>query len=78
MPVTALSSKGQVVIPKEIRAALGLKPGSKLNISLQGEKILLEPVNAGLGSMFYGRYRDVDLLGELEEEHRYETGREEN
>jgi len=37
------SSKGQIVIPKEIRDALGIKPGSILNIRLEGKRIVLEP-----------------------------------
>ncbi|MFN3388804.1 MAG: AbrB/MazE/SpoVT family DNA-binding domain-containing protein [Allosphingosinicella sp.] len=38
-----LSSKGQIVIPKDIRDALGLKPGEKLAVSLRGGKIVMEP-----------------------------------
>ena len=36
-----LSSKNQIVIPKEAREALGLKPGDKLVISVTGRKILV-------------------------------------
>jgi len=36
------SSKGQIVIPKEIRDRLGIKPGSVLNISIEGKRIILE------------------------------------
>ena len=38
-----LSSKGQIVIPKDIRDALGLKAGEKLAVSLRGGKIVMEP-----------------------------------
>jgi len=37
------SSKGQIVIPKEIRDALGIRPGSILNIRLEDKRIILEP-----------------------------------
>jgi AbrB family looped-hinge helix DNA binding protein len=37
------SSKGQIVIPKEIRDKLGIKPGSVLNVSVEGKRIILEP-----------------------------------
>jgi AbrB family looped-hinge helix DNA binding protein len=30
VPIVTLSSKGQLVIPKEIREALGIKPGKKV------------------------------------------------
>lgn len=38
-----VSSKGQVVIPKEIRDKLGIKPGTILNVSIEGKRIVLEP-----------------------------------
>ena len=34
--IVALSSKGQIVIPKDIRDALGLREGVKLEITLAG------------------------------------------
>ena len=43
MPKVKTSTKGQIVIPKEIRDALGIKPGSILNIHVEGKKIILEP-----------------------------------
>ncbi len=38
-----MSSKGQIVIPKEIRDRLGIKPGTVLNIRVRGKRIILEP-----------------------------------
>ena len=35
--VTALSSKGQVVLPKAIRDALALSPGSRLMVFSDGD-----------------------------------------
>jgi AbrB family looped-hinge helix DNA binding protein len=37
-----LAERGQIVIPKEARDALGLKPGSKLQIRIEGNKLVVE------------------------------------
>ena len=37
-----LAERGQIVIPKEARDALGLKPGAKLQISLEGNRLVVE------------------------------------
>lgn len=42
MPVTNLSSKGQVIIPKPIRALHNWHPGQKLEIIDTGDGILLK------------------------------------
>jgi len=36
-----LRRKGQVVIPKEIREALGLKEGDRLLVGVEGERVIL-------------------------------------
>jgi len=41
---TTVSSKGQVVIPKPVREALGLTPGTVLRVRVEGKRIVLEPV----------------------------------
>jgi AbrB family looped-hinge helix DNA binding protein len=43
---TTVSSKGQVVIPREVREVHGWKPGTVLVIQEQGDGILLRPVPA--------------------------------
>ena len=42
--MTAVSSKGQVVLPKAIRDALSLTAGVKLMVLSDGENILLKPI----------------------------------
>jgi AbrB family looped-hinge helix DNA binding protein len=41
METVTVSSKGQIAIPKEIRDALNLSAGTKLNLDVQGQRIVL-------------------------------------
>ena len=40
---TTVSSKGQMVIPAPIREALGIEPGTRIAIQIEGEKLVLAP-----------------------------------
>ncbi|MBK8871267.1 MAG: AbrB/MazE/SpoVT family DNA-binding domain-containing protein [Elusimicrobia bacterium] len=44
MEMTTMSSKGQVVIPADIRDRIGLSSGTKLMILMDGDNLLLKPV----------------------------------
>jgi AbrB family looped-hinge helix DNA binding protein len=46
MEAVTLSTKGQLVIPTSVRGALHLKPGSRLNVSIQNGNIVLKPEGA--------------------------------
>ncbi len=74
--VVFLSSRGQLVIPKAIREALGLAPGSRFHIQLWEGKIILEPVAGSLVDALHGRYAGTSLVGDLEAEHRQEIEHE--
>ena len=37
-----LAERGQIVIPKEVRDALGLKPGARLRLRVEGGRLLIE------------------------------------
>jgi len=41
--LTTVSTKGQVVVPSQIRRKLGLQPGDTLEARVEGEKIVLTP-----------------------------------
>ena len=75
MALTSLSVKGHVVIPKELRAALGLQPGTKLLILLEANELILMPVKRNLAAELFGKYKDVDLLTDARREHRQEIKR---
>jgi AbrB family looped-hinge helix DNA binding protein len=46
--ITTVSTKGQFVIPSEIRAALGIGPGTRIAVTQDGSRIVLEPVSEEL------------------------------
>ena len=41
MAATRLSTKGQLVIPKEIRARLGWSPGAELEVEAEGDHLIV-------------------------------------
>jgi AbrB family looped-hinge helix DNA binding protein len=41
MAEATLSSKNQIVIPREAREALGLKPGDKVSVVVHGNRIIV-------------------------------------
>ena len=43
-----VSEKGQVTIPKHIRLAAGVAPGSEVSFSLEGSRIVITPVSTGV------------------------------
>ena len=52
LEVTSLSTRGQVVIPNDIRENMNLKPGTKMIIIQEGDNILLKPIKAPRMSQF--------------------------
>ena len=43
-----VTGKGQVTIPKHIRVAAGVVPGSEVSFSLEGSRIVITPVATGV------------------------------
>ena len=46
---TTLSSRGQIVLPKQTRARLHLRPGTKFSCKIEGDSIVLTPENRVVG-----------------------------
>jgi AbrB family looped-hinge helix DNA binding protein len=46
MPKVTVSPKFQVVIPREVRVSLGLRPGEQLQVFRYGDRIELIPVRS--------------------------------
>lgn len=45
MYTTTLTRKGQVTVPRAVRRALGLKPGDRILVTLDGDRALLVPIH---------------------------------
>jgi len=67
-----LSSKGQIVIPKEVRESLGLEHGTEFHVQVEAGRIVLQPIGPSVADKLYGMLADLDLLTQLENEHRQE------
>lgn len=58
MPTVALSPKFQVVIPKDIRRALNLVSGQRMEVQLNGDKVEFIPEKTV--ASLRGRWPDMD------------------
>jgi antitoxin PrlF len=50
--MTTMTSKGQVTVPKRMRDAIGLKPGSRVTFELEDGHILLKRASKRAKSRF--------------------------
>jgi len=48
MPISVLTSKGQMTIPKEVRKALNLRPSEKVIIVVEGNQAIIKPLKGNL------------------------------
>ena len=46
--ITTVSTKGQFVIPAQMRASLGIKPGMRIAVTQEASRIVIEPVTHDL------------------------------
>jgi AbrB family looped-hinge helix DNA binding protein len=77
MEIARISSKGQIVIPKEIRDKVGLKPGTLVEVRLANKHIEIvplpeDPIQAIRGSL----KAPTSLANQLIKEHRREVQRD--
>jgi len=65
MPIVTLSSKGQLVIPKEIREALGVKPRQKIFFKLVKDHLVeIAPLPEDPVRHFCGIFKEGSSLTE--------------
>ena len=55
MGTSTLSSKGQLVIPTDLRNALHLQPGDKISFRLEGHALVLERVHSDRATVVVNR-----------------------
>ena len=79
MYTVTISSKGQIVLPQAVRRKLGLQEGDKLEVSVEGQAVLLTPlpVEHVVGWRHWrGELAGTDALAEHLTEHAAEVERE--
>ncbi len=60
-----VGAKGQVVIPKQLRDRLGLRPGSEVDFEQDGEAVRVVPAGAAAARGLRGRYAGSGLAAAL-------------
>jgi antitoxin PrlF len=60
-----VTDKGQVTIPKHIRAAAGVVPGSEVSFSLEGSKIVITPVAGSVKNDRRAKLRTDEIMAFL-------------
>lgn len=63
MAAVSVTSKGQVTIPKRVRQALGIMPGSKVEFDLEGGGARLKVVKRQVGSRIEDGAAILDYRG---------------
>lgn len=66
--------KGQVVIPKELRAAFGLEPGDRVTFWRDGDHIAVQPLHSARA--LRGRFKEEPLVELLMQEKARDRQRE--
>lgn len=65
----SLTQKGQVTIPKEVRAALGIRPGDEVDFDIDNSKVIVSkkfkklPLEKWMG--YLGRSKTDKLMEEI-------------
>jgi AbrB family looped-hinge helix DNA binding protein len=69
--ITTISTKGQLVIPVQIRDALGIEPGTRVALTLEDGAMILRPVSERLVEETCGMFAGGESMAdELQRERR--------
>jgi AbrB family looped-hinge helix DNA binding protein len=66
--LTKLSSKGQLIIPKSVRRALALEPGTQFEVEVVDKEIVLKPLSRISGGHILGKFSACGIGERLGEE----------
>jgi len=70
---TSMSSKGQVVIPAELREKIGIDAGTRMAVRIEDDHLVLEPINAAYIRSLRGSLKGpVSMVEARNREHRLE------
>ncbi len=73
---SVISSKGQLVIPSEIRKQLGMRPGTGVSLELEGERIVIVPDSSmnwrNMTGWLKGKPTALDILEQQRKQDREE------
>ena len=75
---TYVTAKGQIVIPVELRRKYGIKSGTRIVITDNGDSITLKPITEQYIRSLRGSLRGKGVLKALVEERRLDQEREDN
>jgi AbrB family looped-hinge helix DNA binding protein len=71
-----VSTKGQLVIPADVRTELGIQPGSRIALTVENARIILQPINKRLVENLRGRFAgSPSMADDLQKERRADQRR---
>jgi len=80
MPVVKTHAKGQIIIPKEIRDNLGIRPGKALSVKLVNDHVEIRPLPDDPIEFLTGIFKDhpASMSAELLKERKKDDQIDEN
>ncbi len=77
MRLPVVGTKGQVVIPKDVRDQLGIQPGDRMRFWIEGDRLVAEPSRqTSTGTPLLGRFAGSSLTKSLEQSRQSDLHRE--
>ncbi|HEX5398787.1 MAG TPA: AbrB/MazE/SpoVT family DNA-binding domain-containing protein [Verrucomicrobiae bacterium] len=75
-----VTAQGRLTVPPRIRRRFGIKPGTRVNFVVEGDRIIFQPITREYIDSFCGRFKlkpgEKSVVQELIEERRVEKTKE--